>query len=333
MCCLVIIRVDSNLRYVRDLVSEYESFLVEDLESQMAVFKLRYSINIQELGWTISSDHGKCWVSDQLDECSSIFATRSRGEIIASLRTTSITHLDDAYLSMLFADRLPSDCVAQHVVLCSRLGVSKDYRGTPSAMNLLSYTLAHENKNGRYVSIIYCSPKLVGFYQRLGWVIYSYPLAIRGLGIQILMALDSLDDTHLRRVRSPLSGIKHYDNRESSTPYKKWFSELVGGSPKLSRITVSELRKKYPSLSLEVASVGAPTRHVLLCEYPKNAKIWNQGDPQQPPIFVASGAVSRFDGQREVSQQHHRYLAKEVSKSGKMKYDLVTTTNTTIAIL
>ena len=165
-----------------------------------------YSVYVEEMKKQIASaDHISKRLEDMAVQDGQVHCVFSSGRLVATLRRNMVTELESS--SSIWSDfRIKSleeltdlACVSYS----SKLIISPDYRSSTLMARLVSHAYAHACESGLQIDLLYCLPRLVPLYKRLGFVAIPGSRYQPGVGTLIPMALLMNDIEYLKKTRSP----------------------------------------------------------------------------------------------------------------------------------
>ncbi|WP_154667738.1 N-acyl amino acid synthase FeeM domain-containing protein [Leisingera caerulea] len=272
-----------------DLV-EYR--IISDPDELRQVFRLRYEVNIHELGWTIPADHSSQLITDELDHTSSIVGAVVNGEVLGSLRMSPMAKIPEGLRRKIFSGYpTPVDLSAFSVT--SRLAVARSHRRSRVALKIIQEAARVSNAKGSPISIIYCAPALVPMYMKLGLRIFNNPIHVDGLGIQCLMSIDVSDREALAKLRSPLAccappSPPHTPSIKSARDWHALTRPVRSLPETIPAASVEAMLPAARSGSLPGLSSGS--QHIVQV-FRAGQEVWTRGSPRQPNLLVLEGAL------------------------------------------
>jgi GNAT superfamily N-acetyltransferase len=176
-------------------------------EEKERVFRFRYEIYIQELGWPVQADHQRKVIVDQMDESGHIFYCEDeKGEIIAVSRVNLAKEGDIEFAEEYELERF-KPFYPENVSTITRFMIHPSHRKTTITSALTKDLYEFGLRNNIYLDFINTHPPLDDFYKRLGYRYYKPPIPHPDFGEAIPMVLVLPDVNHLEKVRSPLIRI------------------------------------------------------------------------------------------------------------------------------
>jgi N-acyl-L-homoserine lactone synthetase len=194
-------------------------------EERYALYGFRYRIYVEEHGLSpAGADPVRRILEDALDQWSVSYALWNDDRVVGSLRLTYLCQVPDpAFLIERFA-MMPAIDVFGAPALCtsSRFMIQAGYSRGKGVLALMER--AYQDSAQRQVRLVYgdCSPRLLPFYEHLGYRAYASTFVDASYGLKIPLLLVGRDQHWLRKVRSPLARIarSHPDDPEA----RDWFA-------------------------------------------------------------------------------------------------------------
>ena len=267
-----------------------------------------YNVYVMEMKKQIShADHSKAQLEDITLQDGQIHCVFSGAELVATLRRNMVTelHPNSAQWSDFRLDSLKKLSGLSKVSYSSKLIVSAEYRSSTIMARLVSHAYANACEIGLQIDLLYCLPRLVPLYKRLGFLTIPGSRYQKGVGVLIPMALLLNDIEYLKGIRSPL--CRYYKGTEMCGKAKEAFysvySDSVGvaveNSAAYAEVTLAGL--------IEECWDGAevvPAKQTLSPDYWKELKafgvtfrvaeqevIIGEGEPSSHLYLVLSGSI------------------------------------------
>ena len=170
------------------------------------VYRLRYDVYIEEMGWLLSVDHEKKLITDWMDSTATIFYGVEDGQVVATGRSNwyrdGAFELEAEYQIGQFVPYYPD-----RVTTTTKTMIRKDYRRSDVTVQLVSYMYEEGMRKGAAFDFINSSGHLFMFYEKLGYRLYIDNIKHSEYGQVVPMVLALDDIGHLLKVRSPLLPI------------------------------------------------------------------------------------------------------------------------------
>ncbi|HEY9812940.1 MAG TPA: GNAT family N-acetyltransferase [Candidatus Sericytochromatia bacterium] len=168
------------------------------------VFKLRYQIYVEELGYTQHYvDHKHKILEEPLDKSANIFAAYQNGQIIGTVRSNYAKNSNLEYYPQLYKMRdFIGDAHPRYTSISTKLMVKKELRGSTLALRLMRANYQQLLVDGVKFDFIDCEPHMIPFFQKLGYQpieMINHPEYGSGLA----MMLNVFNFKHLEQVKSP----------------------------------------------------------------------------------------------------------------------------------
>lgn len=171
-----------------------------------AIYRLRYEIYVEELGFKLPADHERRLMPDSPEvPCQLLYAAdgdRALGTLRMQLGCEGgLTAADqEVYCLDRFAGIVPTEQMA----ILTRYMTVADYRESDVPARLFDEMVRYLLERGIRMLFCDCRPHLINTYQRQGFRVYgrTYNDEEAGLLVPLVMILDDVE--HFRRVRSRL---------------------------------------------------------------------------------------------------------------------------------
>lgn len=173
-------------------------------EDRARIFRLRYEVMAEELGWTIrEADHETRQLSEPLDEHGILVGAFEGDEVLGALR---INLARDGglgpYEELYSIDRNPSFYPDRTAIL-TKLVAAREHRRSMVVPRLMLWVYGYGLRSGTVRAYLDCSLDLIPFYEKLGFVTYTDDVDTEEYGVIAPMRLDITDIEYLERIRSP----------------------------------------------------------------------------------------------------------------------------------
>jgi hypothetical protein len=183
--------------------------LAESDEERLAVYRLRYSIYVEEMGLDESyADHQRKLITDSLDGPKAMILAAWDGDRVVG--TTRSNLIRDGgignYLEYYRLSKLPPETLAESSV-STRIMVHRDFRRTPLTARLACEGFRWLLSHGIHADFCDCDPKVVKFFTGLGYKVEFDDFDHPEFGLGSVMRLPVQDLDHLVKVRSPFRRI------------------------------------------------------------------------------------------------------------------------------
>jgi CRP-like cAMP-binding protein len=131
--------------------------------------RLRYEVYCVELGRNSPSANAeKGTIADKLDDLAHCFVAVLNGETVGTIRTNFAKEGSLGSLQELYG--MPaSPYYPDHCAICTRFIVKRAYRGSPTAMQLISYATQFGLHHDMRECFIDCVPKLLHYFRAMGF--------------------------------------------------------------------------------------------------------------------------------------------------------------------
>ena len=185
-------------------------------EELLAVGRLRYEVTVEEMGLSMKhANHDRRTVVEPLDYSGHVCGAWYEDQLIGTLRQNLVRNSDIGYYYKAYGvSQLPamSDDL---VSVTTRLAIDPRFRRGRLAMQLAEYGYDFLLANGITHDVIDSRPRLVPFFNRLGYRRHLNTINHPEFGEVVVQYLALNDENHLRKSRSPF--LKHLLNEELMT--------------------------------------------------------------------------------------------------------------------
>ena len=182
--------------------------LTQTPEEKEQVFKLRYQIYVEELGWlqnygTYEPNHKEKKIEEPLDGSGHIFLAFKDSQLVGSLRVNYARDSDlEDYAKLYKMSEYAGDAHPLSTSISGRLMVQYHLRGSILGLRLMQACYKQRLLDGIKFDFIDCETHNLPFFQKFGYqLIGSFDYQVYGGGN--LMVLDLLNFKHLENVKSP----------------------------------------------------------------------------------------------------------------------------------
>lgn len=195
-----------------------------------AIYTFRYRIYIEEMGKPYRhADHELKQLKDELDDKAILLYATRNGEITGTLR---INWGEDISAYTAFAE----SCALAHfrhfpaesLSFCSRLMVHKARRSSAVAAALSTAAYLTGRERSIQFNFSHCAPRLLSFFERMGFRQYTRPFHHAEVGPQVPLVLVLKDIEHLCASRSPFlrRALERPNSVNAATWFRNRFSEI-----------------------------------------------------------------------------------------------------------
>jgi predicted GNAT family N-acyltransferase len=198
-------------------------------DERRAIYTFRYRIYIEEMGKPYRhADHKNRMLRDPLDDEATLLYSTRNGEITGTLRINwgeDISALTSFAESCALAHFRPFP--ADSLSFCSRLMVDKARRSSAVAAALSTAAYLTGRERSIQLNFSHCAPRLLSFFERMGFRQYTRPFHHSEVGPQVPLVLVLEDIEHLRVSRSPF--LDRALERSNSNHAATWFLNQFSG--------------------------------------------------------------------------------------------------------
>ena len=178
--------------------------LAETPEEKEQVFRLRYQIYVEEIGYNLKyTNHNNEKIEETLDNSGNIFVALKDGKLVGTGRSNYARNSDLGYYTELYKMReIAGDAHPFSTSIGTKFMIQKHLRGSRIAFGIMQ---AHYNQmllDKIRFDFIDCEPHMIPFFQKLGYQtidMINHP----EYGSGMAMMLDVFNLKHLQRVKSP----------------------------------------------------------------------------------------------------------------------------------
>jgi predicted GNAT family N-acyltransferase len=173
-------------------------------EDRNKIFRLRYDVLVDELGWTIKeADHEARLFTDSLDEHCILAGVFKGDEALGTLRINLAREGGLGAYEELYSISTDEDYYPDRTGIITKLVVARAHRGSLAVPRLLLWAYGLGLQSGIARVYLDCSLDLIPFYEKLGFVSYTDDVETEEYGVITPMRLDLNDIDYLERIRSP----------------------------------------------------------------------------------------------------------------------------------
>ncbi len=172
------------------------------------IYKLRYSIYVEELNIERNADHESRIHDDPLDKTGQLFGFFKNNEAIGTVLTNYAKDSDLGYYPEIYKMYEFSHGSYFDSSISTKLIVRSDYRSTSVAFRLACATYMKQIEDNLMYSFVDCTRDMVPFYIRLGYEVYQKDFYHPEYGDGVVLVLELQNIEHLERCKSPFA--KYY---------------------------------------------------------------------------------------------------------------------------
>lgn len=186
----------------------WEIKLAETPEEREQVFKLRYSICVEEMGKNQHyADHKHKRLEEPLDSSAKIFAAYQNDQVIGTIRNNLAASSNLEYYSQLYKMyETVGDAHPHYTSISTKLMIQKEFRASTLFLDLFRALYKHLLSEGIKFDFGDCDFPVTIFFKRLGYQVVgqaNHP----EYGEGNIVMLDVLNLEHLEKSNSPFKGI------------------------------------------------------------------------------------------------------------------------------
>lgn len=238
-------------------MSETTRFCVaETPEERKQAYQLRYRIFVEELNYQIPGSNAEEGLAEPSDESADIFLAYDNDVPVATL---ALNRWSEGELSPEDIEHFQLNHFASHftkssIAIVRKALVSRDYRGTPLFLQLVSFGFQHAIKPGLQFLFLDCSPFLVRYYQRFGYRTYAPYFTYDHTGlISVPLCLVLGDHAYLEKLESPVLWLLHAGEHSPSPEATNYFNKhWTLSTPRKSTPETEPLAREFANLPDEV---------------------------------------------------------------------------------
>jgi len=147
--------------------------LVGNDAERAAIYRLRYAVYIEELGWTSRyANHAQKTLTDNLDASGNLFVAFRDNQPVGTLRTHHSADADLGEYISLYHLHDSLRLKPKSIAIATMFVVRKSMRLSRIACQLMLAALKKALDEGIDLVFIECEPKMAPFYKKLGFAIH-----------------------------------------------------------------------------------------------------------------------------------------------------------------
>ncbi|MEG3903285.1 GNAT family N-acetyltransferase [Microcoleus sp. B4-C5] len=182
--------------------------LAQTPEEKEQVFKLRYQIYVEELGYSQHyADQQQQKIEEPLDRSGNIFGAFKDGKLLGTVRCNYSSQSDlGYYVSLYNMSEITQDAHPMNVSVSTKFMVDTNFRRKGIGLVLMQANYNQLLLDKVKLDFIDCEPHMIGFFQKLGYQpidMINHPEYGSGLALM----LDVFNFEHLQRVKSPFQRL------------------------------------------------------------------------------------------------------------------------------
>ena len=193
-----------------------EITLAQSPEEREEIFKLRYQIYVEELGWwencpNYEPNHQQKKVEDSLDVSANLFMALNNHELVGTIRCNYTKNLDLAnldldYYTKLYQMEKVGDAHPLYTSITGRFMVQSNFRKNGIGLRMIQALYKQQLLDGIKFDFVDAEAYLVPFFEKLGYqTIGKIDYSI--YESSTVMVLDILNIEHLQKVKSPFQSL------------------------------------------------------------------------------------------------------------------------------
>lgn len=276
-------------------------------EDRESIFRLRYQVLVEELGWTIGgADHERRFVIEPLDDASILVGAFEEGEVLGSLRINLGRDGSLEAFDQLYSFDRDQPYYPEQVGVISKLVAAKEHRNSLMLPRMLLWIYGLGLKWGVVRAYLDCSVDLIPFYEKLGFTTYTDDVETEEYGVIAPMRLDLGNIEYLEQIRSPLCRVlSHYQQghidaylescgREDGEEFQPWGYGTGFPTTETEVHVFDGLSKEELKLAFRAAAIK---------DYEDSEAIVVSGDPSWEFGVVLKGRAAvwlTLDGKKQV---------------------------------
>lgn len=182
--------------------------LAKTPEEKEQVFKLRYQIYVEELGYSqhyAEKQHYK--IEEPLDKFGNIFVAFQNGNLVGTVRSNYAINSDLGYYAELYQiSDIAGDAHPLSTSISTKLMIEPHFRGSTMALRIMQANYHQLLLDRIKFDFIDCEPHMIPFFQKIGYQtidMINHPEYGSGLALM----LDVFNFEHLQRVKSPFQRL------------------------------------------------------------------------------------------------------------------------------
>ncbi|NES64204.1 MAG: GNAT family N-acetyltransferase [Okeania sp. SIO2D1] len=187
-----------------------EITLAQTLEEREEIFKLRYQIYVEELGWfencpNYEPNHQQKKVEDPLDLSANLFMALDRNELVGTIRCNytknlDLENLDIDYYTKLYQMEKVGDAHPLHTSITGRFMVQSNFRRNGIGLRIMEALYKQQLLDGIKFDFIDAEAYLVPFFEKLGYQTID-KIDYQMYESSVLMVLDIPNIKHHEQVK------------------------------------------------------------------------------------------------------------------------------------
>ena len=145
--------------------------LIESPEEKEQVFKLRYEVFVEEIGYTPHhANHNKKIVKEPLDDSAKIFAGFHNGQVVATARTNFCKDSELGFYPQIYKmQELAGNAHPQYTSISNYFLVKKQFRGTSVMLEIIESLFQELVIRKIKFDFADCEPYMIPLYTKLGY--------------------------------------------------------------------------------------------------------------------------------------------------------------------
>ena len=171
-------------------------------EERDAVYRLRYRVFVEEMGWKAADADHATKKTDDLDAAATVYYLTDGKDIVAAMRTVRAVDAPGSKYEGFYRLHQFPEVPREAVQFTAALIVAPAWRGTRALGQLLTVAYEKGRENGIWLDFIHCAPSLVALYEAMGYRRFRHDVLETDVGLRIPLALVADDVEHLTRARS-----------------------------------------------------------------------------------------------------------------------------------
>ena len=184
------------------------------------VFKLRYQIYVEELGYTQHyANHEQKRIEEPLDKSGHIFVALKNCNLVGTARSNYARKSDLGYYVELYKkSEIAKDAHPLYTSICTKFMVIQNQRRKGIGLGLMQAHYSQMLIDRIKFDFIDCEPQMIPFFQKLGYQpieMVDHPEYGSGLA----MMLDVFNFKHLEQVKSPFQQLYRNFLEYQEVPY------------------------------------------------------------------------------------------------------------------
>src|SRR5262245_59286827 len=191
-----------------DRTMAIEIRLAQTEEELEAIYRFRYEIYVEELGYELAyTDHERKVIVDPLDKTARIIGAFEDGKVVGTIRLNYARDSDMGNHTDLYSLHQAGEFHPYHTAVTERLMVANRFRGGSLGIRLAEAVYRMARSDRIEFCFIGCKSHLVKLFLSMGFRPHKENVKHPGVGEGTLLVIVVSDLHYLEQVRSPFATI------------------------------------------------------------------------------------------------------------------------------